>query len=249
MTATKLIATQASIHCVCGVKERPILFSASMVRALLDGTKTQTRRIVKPQPPVWANKYWGSVGTYSGLSEPIHYWEGEHPEYKEEGELLWPSNDKWSDQPQWDRFEGTGLISPYGSEKNSIKKAARIWVRESWQAWAECDKQKADELSVDARLHLNYPADGNTWPNRIRPSIHMPHWASRITLEITGVRVERLKHIRRGDAMAEGCPFSNIAQGQDPRNWYAELWNSINGPNSWAANPWVWVIEFKKAHQ
>ena len=80
-----------------------------------------------------------------------------------------------------------------------------------------------------------------TW----RPSIHMPRWASRISLGITSVRVERLQDISRGDAMAEGCPFPNMAQGPDPRDWYAELWGAINGPDSWAENPWAWVVEFK----
>lgn len=75
----------------------------------------------------------------------------------------------------------------------------------------------------------------------------MPRWASRITLEITGVRLERLQDISRGDAMAEGCPHQNMAHGDDPRKWYADLWNDINGPGSWDKNPWVWVIEFKVA--
>jgi len=70
----------------------------------------------------------------------------------------------------------------------------------------------------------------------------------RITLEITDVRVERLQDISRGDAMAEGCPFPNMANGDNPRHWYADLWNSINGngPGSWEANPWVWAIEFRR---
>lgn len=137
-----------------------------------------------------------------------------------------------------------------GNRKNKLcphgNVGDRIWVRESWQAWAECDKLKAALLQNDVRLRLNYPANGNTWPNRVRPSIHMPRWASRITLAIIGVRVERLQDISRGDAMAEGCPFPNMAQGQDPRNWYAKLWDSINSSGSWTANPWVWCIEFKR---
>jgi hypothetical protein len=78
------------------------------------------------------------------------------------------------------------------------------------------------------------------------PSIHMPRWASRILLEIVSVRVERLQEISRGDAMAEGCPFPNMADGDDPRQWYAGLWEQINGHGSWDANPWVWVVEFKR---
>jgi hypothetical protein len=74
----------------------------------------------------------------------------------------------------------------------------------------------------------------------------MPRWASRITLEITNIRVERLNEITRGGAMAEGCPFPNMADGPDPREWFSDLWESINGKGSWDANPWVWVIEFRK---
>ncbi len=84
-----------------------------------------------------------------------------------------------------------------------------------------------------------------------RPSIHMPRWASRITLEITDIRVERLQEISYADAMAEGVPFTELPPGQgrpDPlhRAKFADLWESINGPGSWEANPWVWVIEFKR---
>jgi hypothetical protein len=88
--------------------------------------------------------------------------------------------------------------------------------------------------------------DFKAWGFKRRPSIHMPRIASRITLEITGVRVERLQDISRGDAMAEGCPFPNMAKGDDPRQWYTALWDQINGAGSWKTNPWVWVVEFKK---
>jgi hypothetical protein len=77
----------------------------------------------------------------------------------------------------------------------------------------------------------------------------MPRWASRITLEITNIRVERLNEITRGDAMAEGCPFPNMADGPDPREWFFDLWESINGAGSSFANPWVWVIEFRKVEE
>ena len=74
----------------------------------------------------------------------------------------------------------------------------------------------------------------------------MPRHASRITLEITKIRVERLQDISRGDCMAEGCPFPNIAKETDPKQWYSDLWESLNGKGSWALNPWVWVICFKR---
>ena len=85
-------------------------------------------------------------------------------------------------------------------------------------------------------------APGQRW----KPAIHMPRAASRITLEVTGVRVERLQAISRGDAMAEGCPFANMAAGPDPRDWYRDLWNEINGPGAWDQSPWVWVVEFRR---
>jgi hypothetical protein len=86
------------------------------------------------------------------------------------------------------------------------------------------------------------PASALKW----RPSIHLARDQSRIDLEVTAVRVERLQSISRGDAMAEGCPFPNMAQGDDPRQWYRGLWESISGAGSWAENPWVWVVEFQR---
>jgi hypothetical protein len=103
-----------------------------------------------------------------------------------------------------------------------------------------------DEFGRPAVTHFR-STDSHLFPDvKWKPSIHMPRWASRITLKITGVRVERLNEISRGDAMAEGCPHSNLAYGQNPCDWFHELWESINGPESWAANPWVWVVEFQK---
>lgn len=172
-------------------KERPILFSAPMVRAILDGRKTQTRRVVKD------NHLRGC--------QPEDY-------------LL--------------------SLCPYG------QRGDRLWVRETWQTWKEFDRVRPANISNQAEIQ--YPATYDGWDSRIRLPIHMPRWASRITLKITGVRVERLQDISRGDAMAEGCPFANTADGPNPRQWYADLWEQINGEGSWDANPWVWVIEFKR---
>lgn len=184
--------------------ERPILFSAPMVRAILGGKKTQTRRIVKTRKcPDFGCEL--APGEIAG---------DEHPE----------------------------RLCPYGQPGD------RLWVRETWNQF-------------DGWASYSYAADYDGWgigpdddPDHVpdhavrwRPSIHMPRAASRILLEVTGVRVERLQAISRGDAMAEGCPFPNMAAGPDPSDWYRELWNEINGPDSWAANPWVWVVEFKRA--
>lgn len=113
----------------------------------------------------------------------------------------------------------------------------RLWVREAWSPGA------ADHDAAHVLYRCDFP-DGQL-SIKFKPSIHMPRWASRILLEITEVRVERLQDISRGDAMDEGYPFPNMAQGDDPRQWYAELWDQINGAGAWEANPWVWAVTFK----
>lgn len=92
----------------------------------------------------------------------------------------------------------------------------------------------------------NYIFKPNGKPYRWKPSIFMPKDAARIWLRITNVRVERLQDISRGDSMSEGCPFPNIAKETNPSAWFAGLWQSINGEDSWNDNPWVWVIEFER---
>ena len=175
------------------MKERPILFSAPMVRAILAGTKTQTRRVVKPQP--------ASV-----------------PGYRE-GDAL--------------NCNGKPVMCPHGHTGD------RIWVREAHVIVGPGDIGYG--ITVDhpvARYRATEPdlfVVGG-W----RPSIHMPRWASRITLEITGIRVERLNDISDDDAIAEG--MANDDAWYD----YMRLWEQINGPGSWEANPWVWVISFKR---
>jgi len=205
--------------------ERPILFSAPMVRALLDGTKTQTRRLVKGAPddwePVQPEVYSPTVVDRHGDEQP--------------GPDAYGAGNK--DGDCWIRC-------PYGQPGD------QLWVRETW---ARDDEDGA--LMYRADLGRDMSADA--WEQgrlegvpryRWRPSIHMPRQASRLTLEVTGVRVERLHQISRGDAMAEGCPFANMQDGESPVRWYEYLWRAINGPDSWDANPWVWVVEFRKAH-
>lgn len=205
--------------------ERPILFSAPMVRALLDGTKTQTRRVVKPQFAADA------LPCEMPATDPIGGWVV--PGHSG----LW-----WCDAAA---NADDARRCPYG------KPSDRLWVRE---AWARINRTHGIERITTGVVEYAHRADmapamaadrlfyGGMW----RPSIHMPRAASRITLEVTGVRVERLQEITRGDAMAEGCPFPNMAAGHDPREWYAKLWNDINGPGSWDANPWVWAITFRR---
>lgn len=177
-------------------RERPILFSAPMVRAILDGAKTQTRRVCK-------------LNVRAGMPEP--------------------------------ELQSLLACCPYGQPGD------RLWVRETWAVSHAIDHLKPREVPRGASM-VYYAATENTGGLLKRPSIFMPRWASRITLEITGMRVERLQDISRGDAMAEGCPFPNMANGADPRQWYADLWQQINGRGSWGTNPWVWVVAFRKLH-
>lgn len=196
------------------MKERPILFSAPMVRAILDGAKTQTRRVVKPQFVM------------------------------RDGEPIWPS---YAKRPRGRGFEDC----PYGQP------GGRLWVRENFQPLMADDVPESEWLSCDyktgAGYKVSYPAtDGvveyydistdDAFCDRVTPSIHMPRWASRITLEITGVRVERLQDISAQDAWEEGIPYSPDV---DPIHEFQSLWEFINGAGSWDANPWVWVIAFR----
>ena len=197
------------------VKERPMLFSAPMVRALLDDSKTQTRRIVKPQP--FREDYMAEEGVRRQFA----------------------------------------TLAPYGQPGD------RIWVRETWRGIVsinppECAPEYGVARYVPDSEHckrVEYAAtqerDGEPW----RPSIHMPRWASRILLEIVSVRVERLNDCSDADAVAEGIGLNPSAIGMKLTNppgesmaiaMYCALWDSINGAGSWAANPWVWVVEFTR---
>lgn len=191
--------------------KRPILFSAPMVRALLDGSKTQTRRVLKlPNGHRWDELQGGEA---SGNIE----------------------TDKWPGT--WHASE---FRCPYGQPGD------QLWVKETH--WRD-DEDGAilyaadpDDFAIVHQNRLETDSPRYNW----KPSIFMRREYSRITLEITDVRVERLHEISRGDAMAEGCPFPNMAMGDDPRKWYADLWNAINGTGSWDKNPWVWVVEFTR---
>ncbi|QRI88699.1 hypothetical protein JQN63_20425 [Delftia lacustris] len=207
------------------MRERPILFSGPMVRALLAGTKTQTRRVVKPQPDSTHSgfPYWNVGGYRASWCRSAA-----------DGGPLVPANP---------------LLCPYGQPGD------RLWVRETFGHFERNENFKPG-------CEVFYRADGNClelepW----RPSIHMPRWASRITLEITGVRVERLQDISEADARAEGiecmagdpeCGYRNYLDqtGQDwslsPRESFQSLWESINGPASWSANPWVWPLDLRR---
>lgn len=231
--------------------ERPILFSAPMVRALLADTKTQTRRVVKLRG-----------------AEVIE----ERPRNDPDDNVL--STESWPWSPQHD-----GWVScPYGSP------GGRLWVKETFAflqptddaATASEHRVRVVQRPEDGeRVALWYRADGEMplveqlWADddgiRWRPSIYMPRWASRIALEVTAVRVERLQAITATDAIAEGIERGpepsagmkvsagwkdysrpNLESVGGPVSSYRSLWESINGDGSWEANPWVWVVSFKR---
>jgi hypothetical protein len=179
-----------------------------MVRAILDGSKTQTRRIVKNMPASVENGYFDRYGDDNAWN----WWTADHR----------PA------LPQ--------IACPYG------KPGDRLWVRESMYSSRSGWRYDADQQVVDPGLsHINEFVAWNASQKRNRiPSIHIPRWASRITLEVESVRVERLQDISEADARAEG-----IWQPNWPLAWRT-LWKSINGPGSWDANPWVWVVTFKR---
>ncbi len=201
------------------MKARPILFSGPMIRALLEGRKTQTRRIVKPQLTHDDSRPFSAVHMLDGYAV----------------------------------FDGGEVKCPYGIPGDLL------WVRESLDAITGCDAEYAadgtrvgDAMGWDRWIGADYKL-----PLKAIPSIHMPRWASRLTLEITDVRVQRLQDISEEDARAEGitdggclnCGVSEPCGCSDPRpdarDAFAWLWHSIHGEESWHANPWVWCISFR----
>lgn len=204
------------------VKERPILFQGDMVNAILEGRKTMTRQIVKRQP--------------KGETSHARYW------CEETGEWEWMYNAITA-------HPGSGFFCPYG------KPGDRLWVRESWRTETDFDDiYSPSQLSTSTKLLFEADADWSTnkTVGRLRPSIHMPRWASRILLEITDVRIERIRDITLGDIASEGVDCGNHPGEHDhlcskkATTAWITLWDSINGDGSWNANPYVWVVEFKR---
>jgi hypothetical protein len=207
------------------MKERPILFSAPMVRALLDGSKTQTRRMVK-MPPSW-----------------------DCIVYADWGNGWWPYRSDDGESPSYDNNE-IPLRCPYG------KAGDRLWVKETWSEVGTMDPglivYRADYPACMPVEYQNVPPAAEI---KWKSSLFMRRTTSRILLEIVGIRVERLQDISQADARAEGAPPSHpsidavsrqIGYADFPRSWYAQLWAQINGAGSWEANPWVWVVEFRR---
>lgn len=203
------------------MKERPILFSGPMVQAILEGRKTQTRRIIKNQNLVGAPSH----GFNAYEVEDI------------DGHRFWGFS---SDDEDWE--------CPFGQPGD------RLWVRETWAHDGAIDDVRAgieDIMGPSICLGPYYGADyqediGLRW----KPSIHMPRWASRITLEIVSVRVERLQEISEEDAIAEGVNLGGSSMGHKftAKEHFEGLWQSIytKEGQTWNDHPWVWVVEFKR---
>lgn len=205
--------------------DRPILFSTSMIRALLAGRKTQTRRLCS-----WANNPLSPALTYIvACDEPG--WFGD-----EEGEVQF---------------------------KVPFALGDRLWVREAWKPHSAFDAMKPRDMPVS---NVFYLADDRYSPSgsRGRPGMHMPRWASRLTLTVTEVRVERLQDISEADALAEGIYEVRSRAGDGMRHFgtslsdsvwptatraYRNLWEGINGPDAWDANPWIVAVSFDVARR
>lgn len=241
------------------MKERPILFSAPMVRAILEGRKTQTRRVVKPQP-IACDKYVG--GAF------IERRPGRTDGGQDRTAVGAPS-------------DYVARVCPYG------RIGDRLWVRETFAHWTARDIFSGAPVPVTAyragRQWRNgncpsYEKDKLFWKNpddkptnvKWKSPIHMPRWASRITLEITDVRVQRVQDISEADAIAEGCDAAcgmsgdddlMVSQVQQMRGFdssysvarFVLLWDSINGKRpgvtNWNVNPCVWALTFKRVEQ
>lgn len=189
------------------MKERPILFNGPMVRAILEGRKTQTRRLFNAPP--W--------------------------DYEIDDGQCWVE-DIYGDWHFW---------CPFGQPGD------RLWVRETFSpAYTFSEEGSFRWAHYRATLEK-----GIGYTPRWRPSIHMPRWASRITLEITGVRLERLQSISETDAVAESCrpgrmdELSSSSIYRNARENFFTLWDDIYGQGAWTVNPWVWAIEFKRIEQ
>jgi len=209
------------------MSDRPIIFSAPMVRALLEGRKTQTRRILKPQPN-------GDVIHYGLADDKGAYW----------------------------------TDSCWESRRLPIWAGDRLWVRENFSVHPDTVARTDIFYPADS-AYIEYPTDDarHEWCERMwnddgskHPSIHMPRWASRLTLTVTDVRVQRLQEIDDADARAEGAglyvPGHGFITEDDlkcdpgysnflaPRRGFEAIWAEINGPDAWGANPWIAAYTF-----
>lgn len=211
-------------------KERPILFTGPMVNAILEGRKTQTRRYLK---------------SLSGVYPNFLIKEGEpYPYYYRRRDAVWDSFGSLE--------ELAAKHCPYG------KRGDRLWVRETWCRGLS-DTHECWGYRADMRYQCGKPIPDNGVKKLWKPSIHMPRSYSRITLEVTDVRIEQVQNISEEDALQEGIEEKSLIPAQPcwrgtphsewcfhPTGAYKDTWNSVNKEHSWDSNPFVWVIEFRK---
>lgn len=217
------------------MKERSIIFSGPMVRAILEGRKTQTRRVIVPQPK-WLVYGKREIAPHSLL-------------VISEGRIL------CCDEIGVRNLITIACLSEQGkSIKILYRKRARLWVREAWRLSGSAQMPDRNEIpSFASRDTIVYRVD-EEWNGPWRSPIHMPRWASRLTLEITKIRAERVQEISRDDCFAEGITIDQSLSQDTPAitaTWpiecYRQLWDSIYTKRGfgWDVNPWVCVIEFK----
>jgi hypothetical protein len=240
--------------------ERPIPFSPEMVRAILDGRKRQTRRVMKVQP------YPDSIVTVEHFHQTVIDRHGD----------MQPGPEVFG--AHWNDGE-CGLRCPYGAPSDTL------WVREAWRAWSQYDDWPPSRIPPG--MDVQYIEDASApWASRYRSPRFMPRWASRITLRITDVRVKRLQDISEDDARAEGCQarpfpgpwwqgyrdlgdgqiFHQQAVGETAPDWMIEpkrmpptpwldrsaiddfrsIWMGLHAPGAWDDNPWVWALSFER---
>lgn len=223
------------------MKERPILFSAPMVQAILAGNKTQTRRTIKwpiMDKTIWFELDEGYGPDLVNPKEPIDHL----CPYGKIGDQLWVREKSRIGSSGWHHIDGGWYCIDYAAGGSSMRNG-------------------------EAPKHYPELSHNKDFSLRWQPSIHMPRWASRIQLEITNIRVERLQDINEADAKAEGCDSDMTEWGSiywfhgvegyksgksfadSAKEAFTRLWETINGPDSWTANPWVWVIEFKRVER
>lgn len=249
-------------------RERPIIFSSEMVRAILDGRKTQTRRIIDLSDKAvmslgqrklgWTcNPAMARVGDVGRMVAALA---GKRREVASE-QISVPARHPDDSRIPWDACGYERVYCPYGDPGD------RLWVRENFRFTEDIDGREVLEFQAGGTRLIARNRDG--LPSAVhgehrctsilpkwRPSIHMPRWASRITLELTEVRVERLRDISEEDAQAEGAhrlPNDDYDPGDpadDPEFSYVQgfkaIWERINGPESWNDSPWVWVLAFRR---
>lgn len=194
------------------MKERPIIFDAESVRAILDGRKTMTRRVIKSQPEKPPYPFQFPSGVWAWQSDTPH---------------------KWGNQ--------TAHFCPLGSPRDFL------WVREGLR-WSR-EGSPARYAADDCPIMRDGESVGWIFNNPTVPAIFMPRWASRLLLEITAVRVERVQEISEEDAIAEGVRGDETCYDQaSARMCFEARWDSLNARRGygWAENPWVWVISFRR---